>query len=134
MTIAGRDARTGRFTSGNNFGGRTSGAKNLFTLAMEALESSGHNAGSALVAIASDAESYTPELRAKADSKLLEVVAKAASTEQEQEREKMSIEEVHDRIHQLTAQAVADGSSVVINHEEWLQFKKWRDEVYRPVF
>ncbi|AOW82302.1 hypothetical protein [Vibrio mimicus] len=98
MTESGRLAN-GHFAKGNKFSkGRPLGAINQLTKIMQDMEELGYSAGQALVRIASDnADTFSPELKAKADSKLLDAVVKLAPHEKP-EIEVPTIKEIDDRI------------------------------------
>ncbi|ENV0923269.1 hypothetical protein ACE25B_000751 [Vibrio parahaemolyticus] len=104
----GRDSNTGRFTAGNNFGGRTKGATNMFTrLMVKKLEEQGANPLQALYEISQ--ESNDESIKVKANGKLADIITRLE--DEPQPEEKHSIEQIEKRIYELLAKC-NDSSNV----------------------
>lgn len=111
----------GHFQKGNKLAtGRPLGAKNQLTNIMAAMHEQGYTAGQALVQIASDtADEFSPELKAKADAKLLDAVVKLAPSEPVEAAETMTETQLDQRLTELLSVALCDDSFVIVPKSEW---------------
>lgn len=113
--------KLGHFQKGNRVAtGRPLGAKNQLTNIMTVMQAQGYTAGQALVQIASDtADEFSPELKAKADAKLLDAVVKLAPSEPAEATETMTEAQLEQCLTELLSVALRDESFVVVPKSEW---------------
>ncbi|WP_010446981.1 hypothetical protein [Vibrio rotiferianus] len=108
----------GTFGKGNTFGKGRTGVNKLTAIVNDLIGNHGYTAGSALLSVASD-EDQSPELRAKADGKLLDYISKIPP--EPVGHEKLSIDEINKQLVEAIAMLETSGDFIRIP-KEWLKY------------